>query len=170
GWLPEEPPVLHAKAEDPHPDPEESQATDDFLTAGEVEEVTAPEERIEHQVIQDILVVTPRVGDLDNETTIELLRSRLHALFRDSLPRQVVVNLEYVGRLSGRAVGVLLAHHLRLDRRGGALRISQARARIMAALHQVRLTMLVECHPTLDEAGLSAWPGPPHRVSGDKPR
>ncbi len=28
----------------------------------------------------------------------------------------------------------------------------------MAVLHQVRLTMLVECHPTLDEAVLAAWP------------
>jgi hypothetical protein len=55
---------------------------------------------------------------------------------------------------------VLLAHHLRLDRSGGGLRICQARARLMAVLHQVRLTMLVECHPTLDEAVLSAWPDP----------
>jgi hypothetical protein len=52
---------------------------------------------------------------------------------------------------------VLLAHHLRLDRDGGALRICQAHARLMAVLHHVRLTILVECHPTLDEAVLAAW-------------
>jgi len=75
------------------------------------------------------------------------------------VPRQVVVNFEYIRRFSGHAIGVLLAHHLRLDRAGGALRTCRAHARVMAILHQVNLTMLVECHPTLDEAVLGAWPG-----------
>src|SRR5262249_18578699 len=161
GWLPDEP-----VAAQPDPDPQgaqadaqEGQATDDFPTGGAPEDDPASGLRCEHLVIQDILVMTPRVGDLDNEDAIRLLRARLCALSGQALPRRVVVNLEYVGHLSAQAVGVLLAHHLRLERLGGALRIAQARARIMAALHQVRLTMLVECHPTLDEAVLSAWPG-----------
>lgn len=83
----------------------------------------------------------------------------LRALYDAPTPREVVVNLEYVGHLSAQAIGVLLAHHLRLDHAGGAMRICQARARVMAVLHQVRLTVLVECHPTLDEAVLGAWPG-----------
>ena len=100
--------------------------------------------------------------------TIELLRAHLHSLLAQPLPRRVVVNLEYVAHLTGQAIGVLLAHHLRLDRSGGGLRICQARARIMAVLHQVRLTMLVECHPTLDEAVLSAWPDGARRApAGD---
>ena len=164
GWLPDEPAIPQSDPQEAQPDAGEAQATDDFPLSGELEEDPASELRCDHQVIQDILVVTPRAGDLDNEDAIGLLRARLRALFRRDLPRQVVVNLEYVGHLSGQAVGVLLAHHLRLERAGGALRITQARARIMAALHQVRLTMLVECHPTLDEAVLSAWPGLSHRV------
>jgi anti-anti-sigma factor len=119
---------------------------------------------IKTEVIQDVLVVTPEVGDLESESTIELLRSHLHSLLSQPVPRRVVVNLEYVAHLTGQAIGVLLAHHLRLDRSGGSLRICQARSRIMAVLHQVRLTMLVECHPTLDEAVLSAWPAPPRRA------
>ncbi len=47
-------------------------------------------------------------------------------------PRRVVVNLEYVRHLNAQAIGVLLAHHLRLDRAGGALRVCQAHARLMA--------------------------------------
>lgn len=110
---------------------------------------------------QDVLVVTPELGELESEATIERLRTHLHELLSQPVPRRVVVNLEYVAHLTGQAIGVLLAHHLRLDRSGGALRICQARARIMAVLHQVRLTMLVECHPTLDEAVLAAWPSGP---------
>ena len=117
---------------------------------------------IKLEVLQDILVVTPHVGELESESTIELLRAHLQALYeKQRVPRRVVINLEYVAHVSGQAIGMLLAHHLRLDRAGGAMRICQARARIMAVLHQVRLTMLVECHPTLDEAVLSAWPAPP---------
>jgi hypothetical protein len=37
------------------------------------------------------------------------------------------------------------------------LRICQAHARIVALLDQVRLTMLVDCYPTLDEAVLATW-------------
>ena len=109
-------------------------------------------------------MITPQVSDLDDAESIELLRSHFQALFDQPLPRRVVVNLEYIGHLSAQAIGVLLAHHLRLDRAGGGMRICQARARIMAVLHHVRLTMLVDCHPTLDEAVLGSWSLPPKLV------
>ncbi len=146
-----------------HPSGPASQSIDALETAvipttgGENAEA-GPDAQIKLEIIQDTLVVTPVVGELESESMIELLRSHLQALYERSAPRRVVVNLEYVAHLSGQAIGVLLAHHLRLDRSGGALRICQARARIMAVMHQVRLTMLVECHPTLDEAVLAAWP------------
>ena len=38
------------------------------------------------------------------------------------------------------------------------MRICQAHAHVLAIFHHVHLTMLVECHPTLDEAVLGAWP------------
>jgi anti-anti-sigma factor len=117
----------------------------------------APE--IKCEIIQDVLVITPRTSALDDHDTIEYFRSHLRALYDAPTPRQVVVNLEYISHLSAQAIGVLLAHHLRLDRAGGSMRICQARARVMAVLHQVRVTVLVECHPTLDEAVLGAWPG-----------
>lgn len=119
-----------------------------------------PDERIKHEVIQDVLVITPDVTELDEPEVIELLRSHFHALYEQPLPRQVVLNLEYVRHLTAQAIGVILAHHLRLDRASGGLRICQAPARVMAILHQVRLTIMVECHPTLDEAVLAAWPSP----------
>jgi anti-anti-sigma factor len=133
----------------------------ELVADADAESESEPEHRIKVDVIQDVLVVTPRSSALDDAETIERLRESLVVLFDQPVPRQVVVNLEYIGRLTGHAIGILLAHHLRLDRVGGALRICQARARIMAVLHQVQLTMLVECYPTLDEAVLAAWPGTP---------
>ena len=120
---------------------------------------TDPASRIKHEVIEDILVVTPRLPELEDEGTLEALRSRLQALFEEPLPRRVVVNLEFVNHLSRRAIAVLLAHHFRLEWSGGSLRICQAHARIIALLDQVRLTMLVDCYPTLDEAVLATWSG-----------
>jgi anti-anti-sigma factor len=152
---------LHGAVPPSFPEPIDALVTAVFPTAGEPGAEVGPALQIKPEVIQDILVVTPKVSELESESTIELLRVHLQTLFGQPLPRRVVVNLEYVAHLSGQAIGVLLAHHLRLDRAGGALRICQARARIMAVLHQIRLTMLVECHPTLDEAVLSAWPRNP---------
>jgi len=120
--------------------------------------------RIKTEVVQDVLVVTPVATELETEEANEALRLKLHELSERPLPRRVVVNLEFVGRLTRQTIGVLLAHHLRLDRVGGALRICEAHPRIMALLDQVRLTMLVDCYPTLDEAVLAAWTS---RAEGD---
>ena len=118
-----------------------------------------PASRIKHEVLEDVLVITPQLPELDDDETLEALRSTLQSLSEQSLPRRVVVNLEFVNHLSRQAIALLLAHHVRLEWGGGALRICQAHARIIALLDQVRLTMLVDCYPTLDEAVLAAWTG-----------
>ena len=118
-----------------------------------------PASCIKHEVIEEVLVITPRLAELADEGTLEALRSRLQSLLEEPLPRRVVVNLEFVNHLSRRSIALLLAHHFRLEWSGGSLRICQAHARIIALLDQVRLTMLVDCFPTLDEAVLAAWTG-----------
>ena len=55
------------------------------------------EVRIKCEVLQDVLVVTPIVTDLDREEANEALRLKLHELSEQPLPRRVVVNLEFVG-------------------------------------------------------------------------
>ena len=114
--------------------------------------------RIKHEVVEDVLVVTPLATELDDESTIGPLRAELHALCGKALPRRVVVNLEYVSHLSGQAIGLFVAHHLRLDRAGGALRIGGVHARVMALLDQVRLPVLMDCHSSVDTAVLDPWP------------
>lgn len=44
-------------------------------------------------------------------------------------------------------------------RRRGALRVCEANPRVSAVFEQVRLAMIVDCHPTVDDAVLSGWPG-----------
>ncbi len=107
--------------------------------------------------LEGVLVATPLVGQLVDEAEVNALRSGLIDRLELPGPRQVVVNLDHVGDLSGRAIGVLLAQHLRLDRDGGALRICQAHARTRAALDHARLPMLMGVYATLDEAVLDAW-------------
>jgi anti-anti-sigma factor len=156
GWLNREGAGALAHHDDSH--------TTEFSATGDLA-IGEPALSIKHEVIQDVLVITPRMTELDDEESIDLLRGHLHALFERPTPRHVVVNLECVRHLNAQAIGVLLAHHLRLDRVGGALRICQAHARLMAMLHHVRLTILVEFHPTLDEAVLAAWPAGPGQTT-----
>jgi anti-anti-sigma regulatory factor len=125
-----------------------------------------PASRIKYEILEDVLVITPQIPELGEEEMLEALRGKLQSLYEDPLPRRVVVNLEFVNHLSRQAVAMLLAHHFRLEWGGGALRICQAHARIIALLDQVRLTMLVDCYPTLDEAVLAAWTGPPNGSPG----
>jgi anti-anti-sigma factor len=110
------------------------------------------------ETIEGVLVVTPMESALDDEATVDDLRDALLSLLSRPSPRRVVVSLAHVGHISGRAIGVLVAHHLRLDRVGGALRVCLANPRVAAVLEQVKLGMLVECHPNVDDAVLAAWP------------
>ncbi|MDR3632749.1 MAG: FHA domain-containing protein [Isosphaeraceae bacterium] len=114
--------------------------------------------RIKHEIVEDVLVVTPLATELDDESTIGPLRKELQALFGRALPRRVVVNLEYVTHITGQAIGLFVAHHLRLDRAGGALRVGGVHARVMALLDQVRLPVLMDCYPSVDAAVLDPWP------------
>jgi anti-anti-sigma factor len=151
---PPEHPALEAAPADPFPT-EHLMPIDAAEPPPEDDEEAAV--RIKTEVVQDVLIVTPVATELETEEANEALRLKLHELLERPMPRRVVVNLEFVGRLTRQTIGVLLAHHLRLDRVGGALRICEAHPRIMALLDQVRLTMLVDCYPSLDEAVLAAW-------------
>jgi anti-anti-sigma factor len=115
---------------------------------------------LKHEVVEGVLVVTPLVPELDEPEAIDAFRDGLLALAASRLPRRVVVNLTHVGHLSSRAIGVLVAHHLRLDRSGGTLRVCLANPRVALVLEQVKLDMFIDCHPTVDEAVLANWPEP----------
>jgi anti-anti-sigma factor len=109
------------------------------------------------EVIQNVLVVTPRLSRLDEEKAVEQLREALAELFELSLPRRVVLKLDHVTHISSRALGVLLAYFLRLSRDGGALRISNLHARVFSLIEQLRLPVLLELCSTVEEAVITSW-------------
>ncbi len=109
------------------------------------------------EVIQDVLVVTPRLGRLDEDKAVEQLREALGELFTQSLPRRVVLKLDHVTHISSRALGVLLAYYLRLSRDGGALRICNLHARVFSLIEQLRLPVLLELCSTVEEAVITSW-------------
>jgi anti-anti-sigma factor len=109
------------------------------------------------EVVEDVLILSPTSYKLEGDARLDALREALVELLDGHGPRRVVVNLVRVGTLSSRAIGLFLAHALRLERLGGTLRLAQPSAPVMALLEGVRLPMLVEVFPTLDEAVLATW-------------
>ena len=109
------------------------------------------------EVIQDVLVVTPRIGRLDEEKAAEQLREGLAELFELALPRRVVLKLDHVTHVSSRTLGVILAYFLRLARDGGALRLSNLHARVFSLIEQLRLPVLLELCSTVEEAVITSW-------------
>lgn len=122
-------------------------------------EMEAHASTLRREVMGGSLVVTPLEPQLVEERSVGALREELEEILGLPLPRRVVINLEHVGRIAPDAVGLLAAFHLRLGGSGGALRLCQANARVGLMLDQIRLTALMELHPSVEEAVLSPWGG-----------
>jgi anti-anti-sigma factor len=145
---------------DCYSDGDSGPAASDEVTAFDLEgtaQHAGPTRPIRCQVIEDTVVVTPLNSHVVEELDVEALRQELLEQLDKVLPRRVVVNLQHVISLSGAAVGMLVAHHLRLDRVGGALRLSAANSRVAMTIDQIRLPLLLEVYPTVDEAVLAVW-------------
>lgn len=123
---------------------------------GESEE-QLEENRIKFEVIQNVLVVKPTARRLDDDEALDQLRSGLAELSQRALPRRVVLDFDCVTHISSRCVGILLAHFLRLDRDGGAIRLCQLHARVLSVLEHFRLPVLLEAYSSVDEAVITSW-------------
>jgi anti-anti-sigma factor len=109
------------------------------------------------KVIQGILLVTVMLPSLDDEAAVDQLREALARMHEQTSIQRVVVSLCNVAFLSRSAMGVLVAHMLRLEWAGGGLRLCHVLTPVMAVLKKIHLPMLVETYPTPDEAVLTAW-------------
>jgi anti-anti-sigma factor len=108
-------------------------------------------------VIEGVLVISPRKARLEGDSLLEDLRRDLHALAENPWPHRVVANLVSVDQLSTQTVGLLLAHALGLERRGGSLRLCQVNPRVLAVLERIKLPQIIETFNNLDDAVLSKW-------------
>lgn len=125
-----------------------------------VYDVPATNTPLKMQVIEGVLIVTPLDPTLLSGPDVSVFRDELGALLEAHSPHRVVINLKLVARISNAAVGLLVAHHVRLDRLGGALRLCEPHARVAEVLNQIRLPLLLDVYPTEDEAVLSKWDRP----------
>jgi anti-anti-sigma factor len=109
------------------------------------------------ELIEGVLVVTVMMPALTDPSAINKLRETLVQLYEQTPHRRVVVSLCNVAFMSSSAVGVLVAHMLKLEWAGGGLRLCHILPPVLAILKKINLPMLVETYPTLDEAVLAAW-------------
>ena len=109
------------------------------------------------ELIEDTLVVTPMSPELDSAANIELLRNCLIELMDRTSCLRWVLDLKHVGHMSGRSIGVVIAHYLNLAQVGGVLRICEANPRVAVVLEHIKIGQLVDCHETLDDAVLAPW-------------
>jgi len=144
----------------PSPDTSDRPETEAEVPMIEPREPTASgRSTVSIERIEDALVVTPKRLPLDDEEAVDELRDLLVKQLEAPHPvPRVVLNLSFVPAISGRAIGMFLAHHLRLRRLGGALRLAAANAAVAMALESSQLPKLLDCHSTLEEAVLASWP------------
>jgi len=117
----------------------------------------APPLNLAVEVVGDALVVTILAPDLNDEPTVGPVRYELCELFERPVPKRVVINLDRVRYLSSRGVGVLLAHFQRLGRAGGAMRLCHIHPNVESVLEQMRVPMLIEVFPSVEEALAEPW-------------
>ena len=102
GLLPEKPgPVENSASEWLEGDVEDRTVLTPLVQTPSIEDLPFvddldPALRIKFEVLEDVLVITPQLPELEDETILEALRIKLATLFDEPLPRRVVVNLEFV--------------------------------------------------------------------------
>lgn len=117
----------------------------------------APASRVGVEVIQGVVVLTPRAAHFDAEAAEQIRGVLLAYAAEGATPCRVAVNCEFVQQITSRAVAVLLGHLLRLERSGGSLRLCRVHDRLLSILERMRLPMIVDVFPTLEEAVLHGW-------------
>lgn len=154
------------KIDDGSPDANGEAATDEYASDeyATVEDVPVEEDEgsctetgLRFKVVQDVLVVTPKIAEVDDEATVDQLRQGLAELSALPLPGHVVLNFSHVGYINSRWLGALMAYLLRLERAGGSLRICELHSRVLTVLEQFRMTALIEVFATVEDAVLTAW-------------
>jgi anti-anti-sigma factor len=110
------------------------------------------------RMIDDVLVATVISPDLNEEETVSPVRYELRSILdEDDTPSRMVIDLGNTRYLSSRAVGVILAHYQGLERKGATMRVCGVSREITPVLDQMRLSMLIDIYPTVEEAVQTPW-------------
>ena len=110
------------------------------------------------EMIDDVMVISLLSPDLQDEETVSPVRYELRSLLEEEkIHDRVVVDMGHTRYLSSRAVGVLLAHYQGLERVGSTMRVCGVSKEIKPVLDQMRLSMLIDIYPTVQEAIQDSW-------------
>lgn len=110
------------------------------------------------EMVGEVLVVKILSPDLNEEETVSPVRYELRTLLEEEkVPNRMVIDMGNTQYLSSRAVGVLLAHYQGLDRKGASMRVCGVSKAIKPVLDQMRLSMLIDIYPTVEEAVQTPW-------------
>jgi anti-anti-sigma factor len=113
---------------------------------------------IDCRMIDDVMVVSLLSPDLQEEETVSPVRYELRGLLEEEkVPSRMVIDMENTRYLSSRAVGVILAHYQGLERVGSTMRVCGVSKEIKPVLDQMRLSMLIDIYPSVDEAVQDSW-------------
>jgi anti-anti-sigma factor len=113
---------------------------------------------IDCQMIDGVMVVSLLSPDLKEEETVSPVRYELRGLLEeDKVPSRMVIDMGNTRYLSSRAVGVLLAHYQGLERVGSTMRVCGVSKEIKPVLDQMRLSMLIDIYPSVEEAVQDPW-------------
>ena len=123
-------------------------------TCVDIQTATSP---LRVKMIQDVRAITPMEPHLLCGMELGTIRDELDAALAEGESCKVVLDLQYVTRLSNAAIGVLVAYHVRMHQAGGALRLCQPHAKVAETLHQMRLSLLIDVFPSDEEAILTSW-------------
>jgi anti-anti-sigma factor len=108
--------------------------------------------------VNDVMVVKILSTDLNEEETVSPVRYELRSLLdEEKVASRMVIDMGNTLYLSSRAVGVLLAHYQGLERKGASMRVCGVSKEIKPVLDQMRLSMLIDIYPTVEEAVNTPW-------------
>jgi anti-anti-sigma factor len=113
---------------------------------------------IDCRMIDDVMVVSLLSPDLQEEETVSPVRYELRGLLEEEkVPGRMVIDMGNTRYLSSRAVGVILAHYQGLERVGSTMRVCGVSKEIKPVLDQMRLSMLIDIYPSVEEAVKDSW-------------
>jgi anti-anti-sigma factor len=110
-----------------------------------------------YEMVGHLMVVTLLTPNLTDEDTIAPLRQDLREILDQPWPRREVIDMDQVTYVSSRAIGVILAHYQGILREGGTLRLCRVNPGVLPVLEQMRVHMLIDVYPSLDEAMNEDW-------------
>jgi anti-anti-sigma factor len=101
-----------------------------------------------------VRLLAPRVDDSDDP---ENWRARLDDASGGDPNARLVIDLQHVASLPSRALGILLARAVELQRQGGGLRLAHPNPELRARLEWLRVPELIPVFPRLEDAILTSW-------------